>query len=116
MRAYHTSLPKNRTRGALAEHRQLFESIKHDTTAQEITYEELCRQADACPREAEDDSIMLDWFGENYIITYGISLSNPNWGFLDTWYDDEVQALYNMNPDSPLAPKLLAYILSRHTS
>ncbi len=113
MQAARVQLPTNRPRGALMEHKQLFETIKKDKSAREISYEELCRQADENPSEEPDDTIFLDWFGEGYIITYGISLSKPDWDFLDTWYDDEVQALYDMNSESILAPSLLAYMRSR---
>lgn len=115
MQSFKQSFP-NRTRGALAEHRQLLDMIKHSTSAKEISYEELCRQAEAQPDDTKDDSILLDWFGDGYIVTYGISPSKPDWDFLDTWYDDEVQALYNMNPNNPLLPSLHAYMQSRNIS
>ncbi len=104
----------DRPRGALMEHKKLFESIeKEETLARALSKEEIRKMFDTQPAEKDDDTVLLDWFGDGYIITYGTSLSNPDWDFLNTWYDDEVQALCDMNAQSPLAPSLQAYLLSR---
>ena len=55
----------------------------------------------------------LYWKTDDFSSSYSISLSNPDWRFLDTWYKDEVKTLLDMNADSPLADSLLSYLRSR---
>ena len=70
------------------------------------------RKPDISPAATSDIEI-LRWIGNGITLTYHISLSSPNWSFLDTWYEHEVKDLYLMNQDSPLAESLFHYLCTR---
>ncbi len=60
-----------------------------------------------------EEDVTLYWIGKDLTLTYRINQTNPDWRFLDTWYVDEVEELYEMNSDSKIAGKLYTYLCDR---
>lgn len=70
-------------------------------------------QTNPVSRDFSNDTVVLRWYGQGFMLTYYLSKSNPDWRFLDTWYLYEVKDLYRMNQGNPLSESLFAYLCSR---
>ena len=60
--------------------------------------------------------IMMDWFGKDFHITYGVDAHNPDWSFLDDWDLQNIETFYETNAKLPIAHSLAEYLEARRNS